>query len=96
MKQLEKYDAKKNHLIISAGLNLKGKCFFSGCNAKNYRSNKTWVHLGFGDFKISYARYNKICRGCNNKLSPDSLTSIGIMKAKLTINGILKKNDGSV
>lgn len=85
--QLGKYDAEYEHLTVVDGLNLKALCANKNCKA--YQSKKTWIQKGHGCYNIAEVRFGNKCRGCQQELDWNSITSFGFTRARIQVKGIV-------
>ena len=45
------------------------------------------MKLGYGKFDLIEERHEKVCRACGQEINPKHITSLGIRRTKMIING---------
>ena len=68
--------------VVSAGLNLKGKCNQVSCEANN---QIVWIPKGFGKFFINKEIQISLCPKCKKKAA--EITNFGYYNCKIQVEG---------
>ena len=84
---LGNYDPERPFLSVDNGLNMLGHCPNKECICTKNGSGKTWVQLGYGDYELGKIVTNTKCPHCGHKMRPKKFTSIGYMRAEVSIEG---------
>ena len=82
-----KYDPLRKHMVVSKGLNLKGKCSNIKCPAFTVHK-QSWVRMNYGTFDVSMKRFGNACQNCGEKIAGSSIKTFGFLNAKVIIEGI--------